>query len=75
LHGDGAHSVKHITDEIKTAIQQERDPRRCEWLNAKNSAKKLLQSPLLTELKEEGKLEIIPAIYDIETGKVTFEEE
>ncbi len=73
LHGDGEHHVRYITDEIKWAIQKETNPRVCEWLNAKNSAKKLLQSPVLSALKEEGKLEILAAIYDIETGIVTFE--
>lgn len=73
LHGDGEHSVKYITDEIKAAIKGEDDPRKCEWLNAKNSVAKLLQSPVLSELKAEGKLEILPAIYDIESGNVTFE--
>ena len=73
LHGDGEHSVRYITDEIKWAIKKETNPRICEWLNAKNSVKKLMKSPVLSELKEEGKLEILAAVYDIETGKVTFE--
>lgn len=73
LQGDGEHSVKYITDEIRWAIKGEHNPRKCEWINAKNSVKKLLESPVLSELKEEGKLEIISAIYDIKTGMVTFE--
>lgn len=74
LHGDGEHSIRCITDEIKSAIKGETDPRACEWLNAKNSVEKLLQSPVLSALQKENKLAILPAVYDIETGIVAWEE-
>ncbi|MDO5411087.1 MAG: carbonic anhydrase [Lachnospiraceae bacterium] len=74
LHGDGEHSVRYITDEIKAAVKGETDPRACEWINARNSVKKLLESPLLSDLVKKGELAVLPAVYDIETGIVAFEE-
>lgn len=32
------------------------------------------ESPVVAELEKEGKIKIIGAMYDVETGKVTFEE-
>ncbi|KIR02136.1 Carbonic anhydrase [Lachnospiraceae bacterium TWA4] len=74
LEGDGESYIRSITDEIKEAIQEEKDPRKCEWLNAKNSVKKLLQSPILSHLKETNKLNILAGMYDIESGRVVFED-
>ena len=73
LEGGGHGNIRFITDEIRWAIKNEHDPRKCEWLNAVNSVNRLLESPVLKKLKEENKLEILPAIYDIESGKVRFE--
>lgn len=41
-------------------------------LNVENSINKLKTSHVLQHLAKEGKLEIVGAIYDIESGKVTF---
>jgi carbonic anhydrase len=73
LEGNATHNIRHITAEIEVAIKGERDPRKCEWLNAKNSVNKLLTSPVLSHLVENNKLEVVPAMYNIETGIVTFE--
>ena len=72
LEGGGHGNVRFITDEIRWAIKNEHDPRKCEWLNAKNSVQRLLENPILKDLKDQSRLEILPAVYDIETGKVTF---
>ncbi len=74
LDGGAEGNIGSITDEIQSAIGDETDARECEWLNAKNSVDRLMESPVLTELVEEGKLKIVPAVYDITTGKVVFDE-
>ena len=74
LEGGGHGNVRYITDEIRWAIKNEHDPRKCEWLNARNSVSRLLENPVLAKLKKEKKLEIMAAIYDIESGKVQFDE-
>ncbi len=75
LDGGAEGNIGAITDEIQYAIGDETDARECEWLNAKNSVARLMESPVLTELVEEGKLKIVPAVYDITTGSVVFDEE
>lgn len=75
LEGGGHGSVRFITDEIRWAIKSEHDPRKCEWLNAENSVQRLLENPVLRDRVDRGLLKILPAVYDIETGKVTFKEQ
>lgn len=74
LAGGAEGHIKEITDEVKRAIGEETDPRKCEWLNARHSVKVLRESEILTELEKEGKVKIMAAIYDIETGEVAFDE-
>lgn len=72
LAGGAEGYVKKITDEIAQAIGSETDARTCEKLNVKNSIRRLNESPVLRRLQDEGKLTVTGAIYDIETGAVTF---
>lgn len=72
LEGGGHGNIRYITDEIRWAIGKEQDPRKCEQLNARHSVERLLENPVLKKLKDEEKLEIISAVYDIKTGKVDF---
>ena len=44
-------------------------------LNAVNQAKTLSQSPILSKLVKDGKLKIIPAYYDLDTGAITLLDE
>lgn len=42
-------------------------------LNAELTAKAMTErSPILRDLVEQGKLKIVPAVYDVATGRVTF---
>lgn len=58
--------MKAITDVIEKAIGNEKDARRASWLNARNSAEVIR--------REIPKIEVVAAVYDIETGKVEWEE-
>lgn len=75
LAGGATGSIRLITEEISRAIGSERDPRKCEILNVRNSLMRLRESEALRELEAEGKLSMVGAIYDIETGEVRFLED
>lgn len=74
VHNEGHGYIKSITDKISEGIGDEKDQRKCEVLNAKYSVKCLQESKVLRKLQEEDKLKIISAIYDIESGEVTFDD-
>lgn len=74
VHDEGHGYIKSITDKILDGIGDERDQRKCEVLNARYSVKCLKESKVLQKLEEENKLRIISAMYDIESGEVTFDE-
>lgn len=72
-HAEG--KIKIITDKIFKSLTDINDYRKCEWDNAHYGVKSLLQSPLLAEQINLKKAKIIAAMYDTESGKVTFEDE
>lgn len=74
IEGHAEGKIKTITDEIYNALSDRTDIRRCEWENAENGAKTLLSSPLLKEQAKLGKVKIIAAMYDTESGGVEFKE-
>lgn len=69
-HAEG--SIKTITDKIYKALSDKTDIRKCEWDNAENGVRQLLAEPLLKEKASQGKVKIIAAMYDTESGKVNF---
>ena len=72
----GAHgNIAHITDEIASSLTDEVDATEAEILNVKNSIERIKASEEMTHLIEEGKVEVVGAIYDIATGSVTFLED
>ena len=72
LHG-GAHGyIETITDEISACLPENCDPREAEKLNVENSIDRILASEMMQELKESGAVSVAGAIYDIESGEVTF---
>ena len=75
LDGGGHGNVKTITDKIATAIDGETDARAAEIKNVNNSIDKVLESPIIKELVENGKISVVGAIYNAETGAVDFLEE
>jgi len=67
---DAPESLAVLVEEIADAIGSERDELTACKLNVRNSVDRLLESTLLTELSEARELMIVPAIYDISSGKV-----
>ncbi len=75
LSGGAGGYIKEIADEVRRAIGTDTDPRRCEWRNARHSASVLRSSKLLSQLEKVGRVRIMVAVYDIDTGVVSFDEE
>lgn len=67
--------IHTIIREVRSAIGSTRDPREAEINNMQHSLNKLYSSSLLKALHEQGKIEFIGAIYDIESGIVSFYQE
>ena len=67
--------IRFITDEIRAAIGDETDPYKASCLNVRRSIE-LIESSIVIQLDEEEEdLRVIGAMYDIETGEVTFMDE
>lgn len=64
--------IQTIINEIIPAIGDETDPTKASQLNITNSIDRINQSEVLAELAEKDDISILPAIYDIEIGAVTF---
>ncbi len=65
-------SIQYILDEILEAINEEKNPRIAEILNVKNSTSKIMKSKVIRELIKEDEISILQAIYDIESGKISY---
>lgn len=74
VHNEGHSYITSITDKILKGIGEERDQRKCEVLNAQYGVQCLEQSAVLQKLQAEDKLKIIYAMYDIESGVVTYQD-
>lgn len=69
----GAHgNIAKITDEIASCLPKDVTSTEAEVLNVENSIKRIMASEEMAHLVEEGKVKVVGAIYDIETGEVTF---
>lgn len=63
--------MQSVIAEIKRAIGDEKDPRKCEILNALYTAGKLTaKSQILADLVQKEKIAIVAALYDIESGLI-----
>ncbi len=69
-HGHGY--VKKILDEIIPVITGEDDVEICERLNIENSIRRIMESDLINQAVETGRLCVAAAKYDIESGEVEF---
>ena len=77
-HADG--DIEDIVHEIKPSVDAAKETetetddiaKKAEDLNIENSIKRLRTSKILSELESEGKIKILGAKYDINTGEVTF---
>ncbi|MCD8089654.1 MAG: carbonic anhydrase [Clostridiales bacterium] len=72
MNGGAGGSIKHITDEIKKAIGDEKDPVLCEKLNVENSLKIIENSPVIRELEEKEGLIVAGGHYNNRSGKFTL---
>ena len=61
-----------ITDEVLKAIGDEKDEYKAACLNAEGSVKRIETSLEIQREESEHGLAVLPAILDIETGKVRF---
>lgn len=69
INHDPAGYVRFLTDEIREAIGDEKDPYKASCLNVRRSIYRIESSLTIQKDEEEG-LAVIGAMYDIETGKV-----
>lgn len=78
-HGNIESIVHEIVPSVEEAKKTESDEEAiadlAEDLNVANTIKRLRESSIIKELEESGKLKIVGAKYDIETGEVTYFEE
>ncbi len=61
--------IKYITDDIRSAIGKETDPYRACCLNVRHCVK-VIESSLEIQREEAEGLQVVGAVYDIETGAV-----
>ena len=66
--------IKFITDEIREAIGEERDPRRASCLNVRHSIRRIEESLAIRADEEQG-LRLIGALYELQSGRVRFLDE
>ena len=71
LHSDPSGFIAFITDEIKQAIGDERDPYRASCLNVERSVSLIRQAFGLAGDLEDG-LQVIGAMYHLDSGLVEF---
>jgi carbonic anhydrase len=69
--------LTQLVNQIKPAIPQVRDQAEVTEITAKNNVKLTIQdilnqSEIIKELVDSGKIKIVGAFYDVETGKVLF---
>ena len=64
--------IRYITDEIKKAIGDERDPYKASCLNVRHSVQEIEKSLCIHNIEEETGLRVVGAMYHIEDGSVEF---
>lgn len=80
VEGHASGNVASIVDEIVPSVKKARDTEsseesiaeKAEDLNVENTLAKLRESAVIKELEESGKIKLIGAKYDIDTGKVKY---
>ena len=74
LEGEAHGHIADIVNEISECLPENCEAEHAERLNVENSIAEIRSSHIIQELETEGKVSIIGAIYDIETGNVDFTE-
>lgn len=64
--------IKFITDKIKAAIGDEKDPLSAAWLNARAAVREIEDSLEIQAMEEDG-LAVLAAVYDLESGRADFD--
>ena len=64
--------IKYITDEIKKAIGDEKDPYKASCMNVRHSVQEIEKSLCIHHIEEETGLRVVGAMYHIEDGSVEF---
>ncbi|MDE7333981.1 MAG: carbonic anhydrase [Lachnospiraceae bacterium] len=75
IHHSPSGYVKYITDEIKKAIGEEKDPIRASCLNVERSVAAVRDSLGMKEAGENSDVKVCGAVYHIDSGKVEFLDE
>ena len=73
LSGHASGYIRYIAEDIAEAIGQEKDPYKACCLNVKHCCEKIESSLLIQEDEEKYGLQVIGAVYDIESGLVDFD--
>ena len=63
---------KYKAQQTDTESSEESIAEKAEDLNVENTLAKLRESAVIKELEESGKIKLIGAKYDIDTGKVKY---
>lgn len=71
IYHDPQGYIKYITDEISRAIGKEQDPYKAACLNVEQSIS-MIESSLSIQADEAKGLQVLGAMYDIESGKVAL---
>lgn len=71
IHDHGEDSIKFVTDEIKSAIGEEKDDLTACKLNVAHSVQVIKNSPAMQKYAQRG-VKIIGAVYLMESGEVQF---
>ncbi|MGI6499091.1 MAG: carbonic anhydrase [Oscillospiraceae bacterium] len=72
LSGTAKGAISAIANRIAEGLHGGTDPYTCEVQHTKNSLKKLEEAEVLAPLLLAGDVMLVGAMYDMETGKVTF---
>ena len=72
IHYEPEGYLKYITDEIKKAIGDEKDPYKASCRNVRHSVQEIEKSLCIHHMEEETGLRVVGAMYHIEDGSVEF---
>ena len=72
LSGEAHGHIADIVDEISACLPEHCEAAQAEILNVENSIARIRASEIMQELEAAGEVTILGAIYDIETGNVSF---
>ncbi len=72
LNGGAHGNIASITNEILSCLPEGCDAREAEVINVRNSIEAIMESPMMQELVAEHGVTVKGAIYDIDSGAVSY---